>query len=96
MLRHADSISEQNNLSTNLPHAGRLAIHRGSGEGGLEDRGAQTPTVAWNNHAVCHRCAHVARNTCVLARLTLARVWRERGSDSPAGGGEICEVRLLL
>lgn len=34
----------------------------------------------------------------MLATLTLAlaRVERVRGSDSPTGGGENCEVRLLL
>lgn len=32
----------------------------------------------------------------MLATLTLARVGRVRGSDSPAGGGENCEVRLLV
>lgn len=33
---------------------------------------------------------------CVLAALTLARVGRVLGSDSPAGGGESWEVSLLF
>ena len=68
MRRHADSISEWNNLFTNLPDAGRLGVHRRSRRGSSEDRrslcrgrtGTEPPRRArWRTRVACHRCVDV-------------------------------------
>ncbi len=56
MSRHADSISEWNNLFTNLPNTGRLGVHTKSRQDSLEGkRAVVVDGPARNNRALFAR-----------------------------------------